>query len=200
MNRTTKVIQRDLYGLEALEAMSPESASRVGFKTIVTQEALASRVAELGTAISEDYDGRSPVLIGILRGAFVFMADLCRHISIPVEFDFMAVSSYGAATKSSGVVRITKDLDADLSGRDVVLVEDIVSTGLTVSYLKRVLEARNPASLEICALLVKQGRPVEDVDAKYVGFEIPDVFVVGYGLDLAQRYRNLPYIAALQET
>ncbi len=195
-----RVIQRDLYGLQALEAMSPEDAEASGYRIIVPEERLASRVAELGAAISKDYDGKPLVLVGILRGAFVFMADLCRHISIPVEFDFMAVSSYGAATKSSGVVRITKDLDADLSGKDVLIVEDIISSGLTVSYLKRVLEARNPASLEICALLVKQEQRAEEIEAKYVGFEIPEVFVVGYGLDLAQRYRNLPYIAALQET
>jgi hypoxanthine phosphoribosyltransferase len=193
-------MQEDLYGLQTLEAMSPEAASEAGFKIVVPQDELASRVAQLGAEISKDYEGRPLVLIGILRGAFVFMADLCRHVSIPVEFDFMAVSSYGAATKSSGVVRITKDLDADLSGKDVLLVEDIISSGLTVSYIKRVLEARSPESLEICALLVKQEHRAEDVYPKYVGFDIPDVFVVGYGLDLAQRYRNLPYIAALQET
>lgn len=200
MQRPARLIQGDLYGLKALEAMSPEAASEAGLKIVVPQDALASRVAELGAEISRDYEGRSLVLIGVLRGAFVLMADLCRHISIPVEFDFMAVTSYGAATKSSGVVRITKDLDADLSGKDVLLVEDIISSGLTISYLKRVLEARSPASVEVCALLLKEERRVEEVYPRYVGFEIPDVFVVGYGLDLAQRYRNLPYIAALQET
>ncbi len=199
MERGVRLLQEDLLGLQSLEAMSPQAAADAGFRIVVTREELEQRVAELGALISKDYDGKPLVLVGILRGAFVFMADLCRHISIPVEFDFMGVSSYGAATKSSGVVRITKDLDLDISGKDVVLVEDIISSGLTISYLKRVLEARRPASLEVCALLVKETQRVEEIAPRYFGFEIPDVFVVGYGLDLGQRYRNLPYIAALQE-
>lgn len=162
---------------------------------LIPAEAIQSRVAELGAAISQDYAGLPLVLVGILKGAFVFMADLCRHLSVPVEFDFMAVSSYGAATKSSGVVRIVKDLDRDLRDRHVLIVEDIVSSGLTVSYLRRVLAARSPASVEVCALLVKDEPRPEEIPIKYVGFHIPDVFVVGYGLDLDERFRNLPYVA-----
>lgn len=165
---------------------------------LIPADAIQTRVAELGAAISQDYAGLPLVLVGILKGAFVFMADLCRHLSVPVEFDFMAVSSYGAATKSSGVVRIVKDLDRDLRDRHVLIVEDIVSSGLTVSYLRRVLEARSPASVEICALLVKDEPRPEEIPIKYVGFHIPDVFVVGYGLDLDERFRNLPYVVAAE--
>jgi hypoxanthine phosphoribosyltransferase len=167
---------------------------------LISQAELQARIAELGAEISRDYAGRPLTLVGILKGAFVFMADLCRHISVPVDFDFMAVSSYGAATKSSGVVRIVKDLDRDLGGCHVVIVEDIVSSGLTVSYLRKVLEARRPASLEVCALLVKDEPRPEEIPIKYVGFRIPDVFVVGYGLDLGEKYRNLPYVAVLEQT
>jgi hypoxanthine phosphoribosyltransferase len=167
---------------------------------LISQAELQARIAELGAEISRDYAGRPLTLVGILKGAFVFMADLCRHISVPVDFDFMAVSSYGAATKSSGVVRIVKDLDRDLGGCHVVIVEDIVSSGLTVSYLRKVLEARRPASLEVCALLVKDEPRSEEIPIKYVGFRIPDVFVVGYGLDLGEKYRNLPYVAVLEQT
>ena len=200
MHKDGKIGQRDLLGLELVEAMSPQAAVDAGLKIVLTGDQIQQRAAELGRRISRDYAGRKPVLVGILKGAFVFMADLCRHIDIPVAFDFMAVSSYGAATKSSGIVRITKDLDADITGKDVIIVEDIVSSGLTLTYLQRVLQARSPASVEMCALLLKQEHRVKEVNAKYVGFEIPDVFVVGYGLDLAERFRNLPYIAALQET
>ena len=164
---------------------------------MVSEEQLQNRIRELGKEISADYEGRAPLLVGVLKGAFVFMADLARAIDLPVEFDFMAVASYGAATKSSGVVRIVKDLDADLTNRDVLVVEDIVDSGLTLAYLKRNLIARNPASLEVCALLVKEGLQRDDLDLKYVGFRIPPDFVVGYGLDADQRYRNLPYIGVL---
>jgi hypoxanthine phosphoribosyltransferase len=164
---------------------------------VVSEEALRARVAELGTMITTDYAGRAPLLVGVLKGAFVFMSDLARNINLPVEFDFMAVSSYGSATKTSGVVRIVKDLDLDLSARHVVLVEDIIDSGLTLSYLRRNLAARNPASLEVCALLVK-GTFVTDEALKYVGFRIPADFVVGYGLDAAERYRNLPYLCVYQ--
>jgi hypoxanthine phosphoribosyltransferase len=161
---------------------------------VVTVEQLASRIRELGKEISADYEGRRPLLVGVLKGAFVFMADLAREIELPVEFDFMAVSSYGSATKTSGVVRIVKDLDADLTDRDVILVEDIVDTGLTLNYLRKNLLVRGPASLEVCALLLRSGLQREDPDVRYVGFEIPPDFVVGYGLDVAECYRNLPYV------
>jgi hypoxanthine phosphoribosyltransferase len=163
-------------------------------QVVVTEEQLRSRVAELGAEITADYAGRAPLLVGVLKGAFMFMADLARAIDLPVEFDFMAVSSYGSATKTSGVVRIVKDLDLDLTDRHVLLVEDIVDSGLTLSYLRRNLAARNPASLAVCALLVKEGLQREDPDLRYVGFRIPPEFVVGYGLDLRERYRNLPYV------
>jgi hypoxanthine phosphoribosyltransferase len=136
--------------------------------------------------------------VGVLKGAFMFMSDLARSIDLPVEFDFMAVSSYGSATKTSGVVRIVKDLDLDLSGRDVLVVEDIVDSGLTLSYLRRNLMARGPASLEVCALLVREGLQRTDPDLRYVGFRIPPEFVVGYGLDVAERYRNLPYVCVYE--
>jgi hypoxanthine phosphoribosyltransferase len=154
-------------------------------------------VASLGEQITRDYAGRPPLLIGVLKGAFVFMADLARSIALPVEVDFMAVSSYGTATKTSGIVRIVKDLDADLTDRHVLIVEDIVDSGLTLSYLRKGLLARGPASLEVCALLVKSGQCRVDLDLKYVGFEIPPDFVVGYGLDFAERYRNLSDIRVL---
>ncbi len=163
-------------------------------QVVISEEQLQSRIRELGKDITADYDGRPPLLVGVLKGAFVFMADLARSIDLPVEFDFMAVASYGAATKSSGVVRIVKDLDADLTGRHVLVVEDIVDSGLTLAYLRRNLMARGPASLEVCALLVKEGLQRDDPNLKYVGFKIPPEFVVGYGLDHAEKYRNLPFV------
>ena len=163
---------------------------------VVSEEDLHARIRELGEQLTADYQGRAPLLVGVLKGAFMFMADLARLIRLPVEFDFMAVSSYGSATKTSGVVRIVKDLDLDLTGRHVLLVEDIVDSGLTLSYVRRNLEARQPASLEVCALLVKAGLQRSDPQLKYVGFTIPPEFVVGYGLDVAERYRNLPYVCA----
>lgn len=166
-------------------------------RIVVGEEELQNRIRELGKEITADYDGRPPLLVGVLKGAFVFMADLARAIDLDVEFDFMAVASYGAATKSSGVVRIVKDLDADLTNRDVLVVEDIVDSGLTLGYLKRNLLARHPASLEVCALLVKEGLQRQDLALKYVGFNIPPDFVVGYGLDADQKYRNLPYIGVI---
>ena len=163
-------------------------------EVVVSEAELNERIAALGRQITEDYAGLSPLLVGVLKGAFVFMSDLARAIALPVEFDFMAVSSYGSATKTSGVVRIVKDLDIDLSGRHVILVEDIVDSGLTLSYLRKNLKARNPASLEVCALLVREGRQKRSPTLKYVGFTIPPAFVIGYGLDVAERYRNLPYV------
>jgi hypoxanthine phosphoribosyltransferase len=164
-------------------------------RIVVPEIELRDRVLELGKDVTSDYAGRPPLLVGVLKGAFVFMSDLSRAIDLPVEFDFMAVSSYGSATRSSGVVRIIKDLDLDLTDRHVLIVEDIVDSGLTLAYLRKNLAARNPASLEVCALLVKEGLQRVDLHLKYVGFTIPPVFVVGYGLDVEERYRNLPYIA-----
>ncbi|MGH9102712.1 MAG: hypoxanthine phosphoribosyltransferase [Acidimicrobiales bacterium] len=161
---------------------------------VVGEVELAERVVQLGSQISVDYRDRPPLLVGVLKGAFMFMADLARAIRLPVELDFMAVSSYGTATKTSGVVRIVKDLGLDLSARHVLVVEDIVDSGLTLSYLRRNLAARGPASLEICALLVKEGLQRVALDLRYVGFRIPPEFVVGYGLDVAERHRNLPYV------
>ena len=161
---------------------------------LLTEEQLQTRIAELGAEITRDYAGRAPLLVCVLKGAFVFMADLSRAIDLPIEFDFMAVSSYGHSTRTSGVVRIVKDLEIDLGGRDVIVVEDIIDSGLTLSYLRRNLESRGPASLEVCALLVRAGRQATDLGLKYVGFEIPPDFVIGYGLDVAERYRNLPFL------
>jgi hypoxanthine phosphoribosyltransferase len=163
-------------------------------EVVVSEDDLRARVAALGKEITSDYAGRAPLLVGVLKGAFVFMSDLARAIDLPVEFDFMAVSSYGSSTKTSGIVRIVKDLDLDLADRSVILVEDIVDSGLTLSYLCRNLAARNPASLEICALLVKDSCRALEEEMRYVGFRIPSDFVVGYGLDVAERYRNLPYV------
>jgi hypoxanthine phosphoribosyltransferase len=156
-------------------------------------------VAELGAEVSVDYEGRDLLLIGVLKGAVFFMADLMRHLTVACEVDFMAISSYGDATDSSGIVRILKDLDINIEGRDVLVVEDIIDSGLTLSYLMRNLESREPASLEVCALLTKPSRREIDVRVRYVGFEIPNKFVVGYGLDFAERYRNLPYVGVLDE-
>ena len=163
-------------------------------RAVVAPDDLQQRIAELGKEITADYQDRPPLLVGVLKGAFVFMSDLARAIELPVEFDFMAVSSYGSATRTSGVVRIVKDLDLDLTDRDVLIVEDIVDSGLTLAYLRRNLAARHPRSLEVCALLVKDGLQRVDLDLKYVGFTIPPDFVIGYGLDVAERYRNLPGI------
>lgn len=166
--------------------------------TVVSAEALQTRVAELGAEITADYEGRAPLLLGILKGAFMFMGDLSRAIDLPVEFDFMAVSSYGSATRSSGVVRIIKDLDIELTDRHVIIVEDIVDSGLTQAYLRRTLATRDPASLEVCTLLLKDGQQKTDPDLRYVGFTIPPTFVIGYGLDVAERYRNLDSIVEYQ--
>jgi hypoxanthine phosphoribosyltransferase len=175
-------------------ADGPEVRDPLLGPVIVSADELQARIAELGKEITADYRGRAPLLVGVLKGAFVFMSDLSRQIGLPVEFDFMAVSSYGTATTTSGVVRIVKDLDLDLTDRHVIIVEDIIDSGLTLAYLRRNLQARNPASLEICALLLKEGLQPDEPDLKYVGFRIPPEFVVGYGLDAAERYRNLPYV------
>jgi hypoxanthine phosphoribosyltransferase len=167
---------------------------------LVTAEELERRVRELAAEISSDYAGGNLLLIGVLKGAVFFLSDLMRALAVPVEVDFMAVASYGSATRSSGVVRILKDLDAVIEGRDVLIVEDIVDSGLTLQYLLRNLAGRGPRSLEVCALLVKPDRRKVELDARYVGFEIPDRFAIGYGLDYGERYRNLPYVAALRQS
>jgi hypoxanthine phosphoribosyltransferase len=164
---------------------------------LIEEDALRERVAELGAEISADYAGRDLLLVGVLKGAVFFMADLMRSIDVHCEVDFMAISSYGASTDSSGVVRILKDLDTAIEGRHVLVVEDIIDSGLTLSYLMRNLRARNPATLEVCALLTKPDRREIDVPVHYIGFEIPNRFVVGYGLDFAERYRNLRYVGVL---
>ena len=164
---------------------------------LVQADDLQHRVRELGEEVSRDYAGKDLLLIGVLKGAVFFLSDLMRHIDVPCEVDFMAVASYGSATESSGVVRILKDLDTAIEGRHVLIVEDIVDSGLTLQYLMRTLEARGPASLEVCALLTKPERRQVETPARYVGFEIPDKFAIGYGLDYAERYRDLPYIGTL---
>jgi len=164
---------------------------------LIDETSVKERVAALGVEISADYAGRDLLLVGVLKGAVFFMADLMRQLSIPCEIDFMAISSYGAATDSSGVVRILKDLDINIAGRNVIVVEDIIDSGLTLSYLMRNLQARSSASLEVCTLLTKPERREIEVPVRYVGFEIPNRFVIGYGLDFAERYRNLPYIGVL---
>ena len=164
---------------------------------LVQPDDLRRRVAGLGAAISRDYEGRDLLLVGVLKGAVFFLSDLMREITVPCELDFMAVASYGSATDSSGVVRILKDLDASIEGRHVLIVEDIVDSGLTLQYLLRNLRARGPESVEVCALLTKPERRKIELEARYVGFEIPNRFAIGYGLDHEERYRNLPYVAAL---
>jgi hypoxanthine phosphoribosyltransferase len=167
-------------------------------RILITGEEIQAKIKELGDQITEDYRGRDLLLVGVLKGAFVVMADLSRHIRLPLQFDFMAVSSYGAATKTSGVVRILKDLDHDIEGQDVLVVEDIVDSGLTLGYLLKNLRGRRPASLEVCTLMRKPDVQRVELDIRYVGFDIPPEFVVGYGLDFAEKYRNLPYVATLK--
>lgn len=169
-------------------------------KTLITADEIDGALARMGADISEDYGGKELLVVGVLKGAFMVMADLARKIDIPVEFDFMAVSSYGASTQTSGVVRILKDLDEEIAGRHVLIVEDIIDSGLTLNYLMKSLRVRRPESLEIAALLVKQGIQRVEIDVRYTGFEIGPEFVVGYGLDFAGKYRNLPYVGVLDAT
>ncbi len=178
--------------------MRTELEQAVG-EVLIDADALRARIAGLGEEISAEYSGRELLLIGVLKGAVFFMADLMRHLTVPCEVDFMAISSYGAQTDSSGVVRILKDLDINIEGRHVLVVEDIIDSGLTLSYLMRNLESREPSSLEICALLTKPSRREIDVPVRWIGFEIPNKFVIGYGLDFAERYRNLPYVGVLSD-
>ncbi|MGH9083210.1 MAG: hypoxanthine phosphoribosyltransferase [Acidimicrobiales bacterium] len=175
---------------EATEVVAGWAAPAVGPVRVAAAE-IAAKVAELGRRITDDYAGDPPLLVGVLKGAMLFMSDLCRAIELPVDVDFMAVSSYGSATRTSGVVRIVKDLDAELTGRRVLVVEDIIDSGLTLNYLRKYLQARRPASVDVCALLVKQGEQRLDLHLRYVGFTIKPEFVVGYGLDVGERYRNL---------
>jgi hypoxanthine phosphoribosyltransferase len=169
-------------------------------EVLIDEDALASRITELADEVSTDYAGRDLLLIGVLKGAVFFMADLMRQITVPCEVDFMAISSYGGSTDSSGVVRILKDLDINIRDRDVLVVEDIIDSGLTLQYLMRNLRSREPRSLEVCALMTKPARREIEIPVRYVGFEIPNRFVIGYGLDFAERYRNLPYVGVLNES
>jgi hypoxanthine phosphoribosyltransferase len=168
-------------------------------KILIDEETIMKRVAEMGAEITKDYQGKELVVIGILRGGVIFMSDLVKQIKLPLFMDFMAVSSYGMSTKSSGIVRILKDLNEDIEGKDVLIVEDIVDTGLTLHYLVDYIKSRKPKSVKVCCFLDKPSRRKVDVRADYVGFEIPDEFVIGYGLDYAQKYRNLPYVSVLEE-
>lgn len=168
-------------------------------RTLISAEEIDQALGEMGARITDDYRGKDLLMVGVLKGAFMVMADLARHVSLPVEFDFMAVSSYGASTQTSGVVRILKDLDQEIAGRDVLIVEDIIDSGLTLSYLVKSLRVRKPASLEIAALLVKEGIQRVPIEVRYTGFEIGPEFVVGYGLDYAGKYRNLGYIGVMEE-
>src|ERR671914_954586 len=168
-------------------------------EVLITADEIQDKIRDLAKQITEDYRDKNVLLIGVLKGAFVFMSDLAREVQLPIEFDFMAVSSYGSATRSSGVVRILKDLDYEITDRHVLLVEDIIDSGLTISYLLRYLEARGPTTLDICSLFWKKGEQAVPLEVKFPGFEIPPVFVVGYGLDYAEKYRNLPYIGVLKD-
>ena len=179
--------------------MASQSPAEGVSETLIDEETLQRRIAELGAQVTEDYRGRDLLLVCVLKGAVFFLSDLMRRIDLPVEVDFMAISSYGAGVDSSGVVRILKDRDVPSEGRNVLIVEDIVDSGLTLSYLLRALESRGPASLEVCALLTKPERRENEVECRYIGFEIPNRFVIGYGLDFAERYRNLPYIGVVRD-
>lgn len=168
-------------------------------RVLISEEEIAAKIQEMGAQITRDYQGKDLLMVAVLKGAFIVMADLARAIDLPVEFDFMAVSSYGAATQTSGVVRILKDLDQEIAGRDVLIVEDIIDSGLTLNYLLKSLKVRRPASIEVAALLVKEGLQSVPIDVKYTGFKIGPEFVVGYGLDYAGKYRNVPYVGVLEE-
>ncbi|HEX8071522.1 MAG TPA: hypoxanthine phosphoribosyltransferase [Pyrinomonadaceae bacterium] len=184
--------------MSAPSAPQPSEFSNTNLEPLFTAEQIQTRIAELGAAIARDYAGRDPLLLGVLKGAFVFLSDLVRATDLKLGVEFMAISSYGAGTRSSGEVKIVKDLDVPIEGRDLIVVEDIVDTGLTLSYLLANLRSRGAATVKLVALLNKQERRLRDVQIDYLGFDIPDAFVVGYGLDFAERYRNLPYIAILK--
>jgi hypoxanthine phosphoribosyltransferase len=194
----TRTVKQGARQRAPIKSGAVEGDDAIG-EILVPADDLRGRVRELAADVSRDYAGKDLVLVGVLKGAVFFLSDLMRHLDVPCEVDFMAVASYGSATKSSGVVRILKDLDTVIEDRDVLIVEDIVDSGLTLQYLLRNLAGRNPRSLEVCALLVKPERQKVDLRTKYVGFEIPNRFAIGYGLDYAERYRNLPFVAALKE-
>ncbi len=183
---------------ESSEAEPRLTADASVGRILLTEDQIMRRIREIGAQMTEDYAGARPLLVCVLRGAYAFMTELAFAIDLPVEIDFIAVSSYGSSTRTSGVVRLVKDLDVDLTGRDVVLVEDIVDTGLTLRYLRRSLEARGPASLEVCTLLARESADLDGLGVRYVGFTIPGDFVVGFGLDAAERYRNLRYLAVYE--
>ena len=185
--------------MERFRGMTQTELERGVEEILIDEETLQARIHELGAELSADYAGRELLLVGVLKGAVFFMADLMRSLTVPCEIDFMAISSYGDSTDSSGVVRILKDLDINIEGRNVLVVEDIIDSGLTLSYLMRNLESREPASLEVCALLTKPARREIDVPVRWIGFEIANRFVIGYGLDFAERYRNLPYVGVLSD-
>ncbi|MBM3700304.1 MAG: hypoxanthine phosphoribosyltransferase [Actinobacteria bacterium] len=168
-------------------------------RVLIDEKTLRKKVSELGKLITKDYRDKKPVLVAILKGSFIFVADICRYIKIPVMFDFMAVSSYGNARVSSGIVRITKDLDTNIEGRDIIIIEDIIDSGRTLNYLIKNLKARNPASIEVCALLDKNVPRKTSNEVKYKGFDIPNKYVIGYGLDVGEKYRNLAYIGYIEE-
>lgn len=184
--------------LSMTQTPSPSEFNQHGMSVLIDAERLQKRISELGAQITKDFAGKDLIIIGILKGAFLFLADLVRHIDLPISIDFMAVSSYGAAAKSSGEVRILKDLDTSLKGKDVLIVEDIVDTGLTLGYLQDNFRRREANSVSVIALLDKPERRVRQVEVAYIGFEIPNAFVLGYGLDYAERYRNLPYVGVLE--
>ncbi len=169
-------------------------------EVLFSEEVLKAKVKEIADQISKDYQGKDLLLVGVLKGANVFMCDLMREISFPIQIDFIAASSYGHSTESSGVVKILKDLDYSIEGKDVIIVEDIIDTGLTLQYLIKNFKSRNPKSIEICTLLNKPERRIANIDVRYIGYKIPDEFIVGYGIDYAEKYRNLPYIASLKES
>jgi hypoxanthine phosphoribosyltransferase len=184
--------------LDTLDAVPAPYRSELGDVVVGTAE-IQEKVAELGEAITRDYEGKEPLLVGVLKGASLFLADLARNIPLALRFDFMAVSSYGSATKTSGIVRILKDLDHEIEGQDVIVVEDIIDSGLTLNYLLRYLRARRPATLEVCALFSKEGRQRVPIPIRYEGFRIGGEFVVGYGLDYQERFRNLGFLAVLRD-
>jgi hypoxanthine phosphoribosyltransferase len=188
---------RDVERIELADGDPADSPHPDVEQVLIDGKRLERRLDELAAMVDRDYEGRDVLMVGVLKGAFVVMSDLVRRITVPIAVDFMAVSSYGSATRSSGVVRILKDLDADIEGKHVLIVEDIIDSGLTLEYLVRNLRSRGPASVEVLALLTKPSRHEVDVPYRYVGFEVPDVFVVGYGLDFDERYRELPYIGTL---
>lgn len=181
-----------------IPATTPESYAQDIARVLIDEAAIQRRVQEMGAAISHDYAGKRPLLVGVLKGVLFFMADLLRSIHMPLEVDFMAISSYSPETRDHGMVRITKDLDTSLAGRDVIFVEDMIDTGLTLDYILRILRSRNPASLHVAVMFDKPSRRLLDVPTRYLGFRLPDLFVVGYGLDYREQYRNLPFVGVLK--